>query len=131
MMDWAEAAENKPDVFAKPVITPQGQDGVAHFNYFDPERMLSFQWDGEEHQHVVVSYGGYGEPIKWTFDFMDMWQYLDYKSVGGIQEVRGDRPLFTGSQPIFWQAVAHFHRACRNWVRFMEYQKFTDTTNIR
>lgn len=110
-IDWYETSEQTPDVFGRPQLAPQGQDGTAHFNYYDGERSLSFQWDGHFGQHVVVSYGGYGEPIKWTFDFREMWQKpAPYGAT---------TPMFQKEYE-FASAAAHFQRACDAWIAWME-----------
>jgi LPS sulfotransferase NodH len=43
-------------------MSPQNEDGTAHFTYFDKETQLSFVWDGKS-DRVEVSHGGYGEPV--------------------------------------------------------------------
>lgn len=114
--DWTEASMRLPDVFQQPVIAPQGQNGVAHFNYYDPERLLSFQWDGMFGQHVTVSHGGYGEPVKWTFDFIKTYNLMF--EAGYIRgEIR--EPAVSEHRP-FFDAALHFKQICDLWIDNME-----------
>jgi hypothetical protein len=113
-IDWYETSEKTPDLFRRPQVSPQGQDGTAHFNFYDNERSLSFQWDGHTGQHVVVSYGGYGEPIKWSFDFREFWEKGVLKGY-----IKHPGPVFTQGDEMF-SAAYHFQRACENWIKDME-----------
>lgn len=108
---WQDAAERTPDVFQLPKIAPQGEDGVGHFNFYDPERLLSFQWNGRYEQHVTVSQGGYGEAVKWTFDFREMWM------IGVASCVKG--PTIHSGNP-FLDTALHFQRGCQNWIDAQE-----------
>jgi hypothetical protein len=106
---WAQAADGTPDVFGLPKIAPQGEDGVAHFAYYNRERSLMFEWDGFEEQHITVSHGGFGEPVKWTFDFMEYWRIDVSPRVAG--------PTFID---FFRDACWHFQKACDNWIAAQE-----------
>jgi len=120
LVDWAHVASRRFDIFAKPKISPQGQDGTAHFNYFDAARLLSFQWDGDYSQDVVVSHGGHGEPVLWTFEFLKYYNLhrnwilrtsdLTWQSMNA-------RPVLRDN---FADAAGHFKNVCDFWIEYME-----------
>lgn len=111
---WYDLAEPLPDVFGRPKVAPQGQDGTGHFNFYDNERSLSFQWDGHHDQDVVVSFGGYGEPIKWTFNFLEYWDKGRF-----VTHLVPSGPVFTTGDEMF-SAAFHFQKACERWIKWME-----------
>lgn len=108
-IEWARRAEGREDVF-RPKIAPQGLDGTAHFSYFDPERQLHFVWDGYYDQHVNVSYGGAGEPVLWTFDFLEI-----YRSTPRLTHQKSPN-LMQG----MWAAPSHFGWVCNRWIELSE-----------
>lgn len=103
---WSDIAESTPDVFQLPIVAPQGLDGVGHFNFYDRERMLSFQWDGHYGQHVTVSHGGYGEAVKWHFDYKEIW------SEGVVVPWREPHTMLNAAQ--------QFQRVCQKWIEIIE-----------
>jgi hypothetical protein len=103
---WQAVAETTPHVFQLPRIAPQGEDGVGHLNYYDRERMLSFQWNGRVEQHVTVSHGGYGEPTLWTFGIVEAWNHMarvPYREANS-----------------FLDACLMFRQLCNAWIDMME-----------
>lgn len=50
----------------KGVVIPgqQGNDGVSHLTYYDPETQWSFVWDGTQDGKIQISEGGYAEPVR-------------------------------------------------------------------
>lgn len=103
---WFSKAAQTPEVFTLPTIAPQGENGVAHYNYFDPKRLLSFQWNGRYEQHVTVSME-YGEPVKWTFAFTDIFRTYARLAEGPIVKDMLSGPL-------------HFQQVCDHWIQMME-----------
>lgn len=103
---WYEEAQRTPEVFPLPKIAPQGEDGVAHYNYYDAERLLSFQWNGYYEQHITVSLE-YGEPVKWTFDFLDIFHSYARLPEGPVLQDMASGPL-------------HFRQVCDTWIKMME-----------
>lgn len=110
---WYALAEQTEDVFRRPTIAHQGKDGIGHFNYYDRDRALSFQWDGYFDQHVTVSQGGYGEAVKWTFSFPTIWPI-------GVAPFIADRGPHIDPKDPFRSTAWHFQSACMKWIEKME-----------
>lgn len=64
---WALEADRVDPIH---VDVPQGSDGTAHYAYYNSERSLSFVWNGDATQSILVSHDGYGEPPRWSFPFL-------------------------------------------------------------
>lgn len=108
---WYEEAEKTVDVFSRPTIVPQGQDGTGHFSYYDYDRALSFVWDGDYKQPINVSQGGAGEPVKWLFYFSDLWAIKGERNCPPIPSV--------APNPMKAAAVA-FKAVCDDWITRFE-----------
>ncbi len=63
---WAVEASN-----IEPSDMTQGIDGTPALYYFDHPRLLAFLWSGNYNAPIEVSFGGFGEPVVWKFNFYD------------------------------------------------------------
>jgi hypothetical protein len=83
--------------FEKGIEWESGLDGHAFIGFYDRDRLLSFIWDGNVQTPVQVSYGGYGEPVKWKFWF-------------------NDHRVMNMGEPGFTTLVALFQQTCEAWI---------------
>jgi len=112
---WLSVYEQQPDIFKPEIkVVPQGQDGQAHFSYFDYSRQLSFIWDGEFDEAVTVACGGHGEPAKWSFEYYQMY-HAWYISNGWDANTQVGPTVRN-----FAEAIMQFQKICDFWIHTKE-----------